>query len=113
MGTRGWWEMRSGWNIPHTFDAVKIRYQDSFFGVDLFAANLVYVDEDHFETSYSQDTLSGAYFDFPGISTRNINEAYLFARNVSRGIVTDDWSQVPAPFRFTGAAGHLHSRIPP
>jgi hypothetical protein len=88
-------------NIPHTFDAVKIRYQDSLLGVDLFAANLVYVDEDHFETSNSQDTLSGAYFDVPGISKRNINEAYLFARNVSRGIVTDDWSQVPAPFRFT------------
>jgi len=88
-------------NIPHTFDAVKVRYQDSFFGVDLFAANLVYVDEDHFETSNSQDTLSGAYFDVPGISKNNINEAYLLARNVSRGIVTDDWSQVPAPFRFT------------
>jgi Alginate export len=23
-------------NIPHTFDAVKVRYQDSFFGVDVF-----------------------------------------------------------------------------
>ena len=45
-------------NIPHTFDAVKVRYQDSFFGVDLFAANLVYVDADHFENSNPQDTLS-------------------------------------------------------
>jgi len=92
-------------NIPHTFDAVKVRYQDSFFGVDLFAANLVYVDGDnfgdHFENSNSQDTLSGAYFDMPGISKANINEVYLFARNVSRGIVTDNWSEVPAPFRFT------------
>lgn len=88
-------------NIPHTFDAVKVRYQDSFFGVDLFAANLVYVDADHFEEGKSQDTLSGAYFDFPGLSKDDVNEAYLFARNVSRGIVTDDWTDVPAPFRFT------------
>lgn len=92
-------------NVPHTFDAVKLRYQDSFFGVDLFAANLVYLDGDnfgdHFEQSNSQDTLSGAYFDMPGISKGNINEVYLFARNVSRGIVTDNWSEVPAPFRFT------------
>jgi hypothetical protein len=88
-------------NIPHTFDAVKLRYQDSFFGVDLFAANLVYVTEDHFETGNPQDTLSGAYFDFPGLSKENVTELYAFARNVSRGIVTDNWSLVPAPFRFT------------
>jgi hypothetical protein len=88
-------------NIPHTFDAVKMRYQDSFFGVDLFAANLVYVKEDHFEEGNSQDTLSGAYFDFPGLSKDNVTELYLFARNVARGIVTDNWSLVPAPFRFT------------
>ena len=88
-------------NVPHTFDAVKLRYQDSFFGVDLFAANLVYVEADHFEDSNPQDTLSGAYFDFPGVSKDNVNELYLFARNVSRGIVTDNWSLVPAPFRFT------------
>jgi len=88
-------------NIPHTFDAVKLRYQDSFVGVDLFAANLVYVDEDHFETGNQQDTLSGAYFDFPGLKKENVTELYVFARNVSRGIVTDNWSMVPAPFRFT------------
>lgn len=88
-------------NIPHTFDAVKVRYQDSFFGVDLFAANLVYDRADHFDEGNSQDTLSGAYFDFPGLSKDNVTELYLFARNVGRGIVTDNWSLVPAPFRFT------------
>ena len=88
-------------NIPHTFDAVKLRYQNSFLGVDLFAANLVYVGSDHFETGNPQDTLSGAYFDFPGFSRDNATELYLFARNVARGIVTDNWSLVPAPFRFT------------
>jgi hypothetical protein len=93
-------------NIPHTFDALKVRYQSPSIGLDLFAANLVYVDGgnfgDHFERSNSQDTLSGAYLDLPALSTGNVNEAYLFARNVARGIVTDNWSEVPAPFRFTG-----------
>ncbi|HXQ80306.1 MAG TPA: alginate export family protein [Opitutaceae bacterium] len=88
-------------NIPHTFDAVKLRYQNSFLGVDVFAADLVYVESDHFEKGNSQDTLSGAYFDFPGLSKDNVTELYLFARNVARGIVTDNWSLVPAPFRFT------------
>jgi hypothetical protein len=88
-------------NIPHTFDAVRARYQDSFFGVDVFAARLVYVESDHFEASKPQDTLSGAYFDFPGLSKENITELYGIARNVSRDIVNDNWSLVPAPFRFT------------
>jgi len=88
-------------NIPHTFDAVKLRYQNSFLGVDVFAANLVYVEEDRFETGNSQDTLSGAYADFPGLSKDSVTELYLFARNVARGIVTDNWALVPAPFRFT------------
>ncbi len=88
-------------NIPHTFDAIKVRYQDSFFGVDVFAANLAYVRRDHWDNSNSQDTLSGAYFDFPGLSKENVTELYVFARNVARGIVTDNWSLVPAPFRLT------------
>jgi hypothetical protein len=88
-------------NVPHTFDAVKARYQDSFFGVDVFAARLVYVEGDHFESSVPQDTLTGAYFDFPGLMKENVTELYGMARNVSRDIVNDDWSLVPAPFRFT------------
>ncbi len=88
-------------NIPHTFDAVKLRYQDAFFGVDVFAANLVYVRGDHFDQSNAQDTLSGAYADFPGLTKLSVNELYLFSRNVSRGILTDNWTLVPAPFRFT------------
>ncbi len=88
-------------NTPRTFDAVKVRYQDAFFGVDLFAANVVYLRRDHFNQSNSQDTLSGAYFDFPGLSKTDVVEAYFLARNVGRGIVTDNWSLVPAPFRLT------------
>jgi hypothetical protein len=88
-------------NTPHTFDAIKVRYQDSFFGVDLLGANLAYTRGDHFNRSNSQDTVSGAYFDFPGLMKDNVVEAYFLARNVARGIVTDDWTQVPAPFRFT------------
>ena len=86
-------------NVPHTFDAAKIRYQGKV-DVDLFAGNLVYSRGDHFDRSNSQDTLSGAYFDFPAISQTQLTEAYVLARNVARGIVTDDWTQVAAPFRF-------------
>ncbi len=87
-------------NTPRTFDAVKLRYQDSFLGVDLFAGNVVYDRRDHFNRSNSQDTLSGIYVDFPGLSKERVVETYLLARNVARGIVTDDWSLVSAPLRF-------------
>jgi Alginate export len=87
-------------NIPHTFDAIKVRYQNSNFGVDLFTSSLVYTTAGEFNKSNWQDMLSGAYFDFPTWSETNVTEAYVFSRNVARGIVTDDWSQVPAPFRF-------------
>ncbi len=87
-------------NVPRTFDAVKLRYQDAFMGVDLFAANVVYDHAHQFNRSNSQDTLSGAYFDFPGLVKTNIVEAYVLNRDVARGIVTDDWSHVPASLRF-------------
>src|SRR5579863_1371095 len=88
-------------NIPHTFDAVKLRYQNDVFGVDVFASRLVYVEQDHFEASNPNDTLSGAYFDFPGLSKEQVTELYIFARNVDRSIVSDNWASVPAPFRFS------------
>ena len=88
-------------NIPRTFDAIKVRYHDDFFGVDLFAAGVVYNRRDHFNESNSRDVLSGAYFDFPGLSKASVVEAYCFARTVSRDIVTDSWGDVPAPFRMT------------
>ena len=34
-------------NSPRTFDAVKVRYQDAFFGVDLFTGGVVYNRHDH------------------------------------------------------------------
>lgn len=88
-------------NIPHAFDAVKVRYQNPFMGIEVFAANLVYARNGGADRSNSQDTLSGIYADFPGLSKTSVAEAYVFARNVARGIVTDNWSEVPAPFRFT------------
>jgi hypothetical protein len=93
-------------NNARTFDAVKLRWQNPLFGVDVFTGGVVYNDSNNLNQSNSQDHFSGAYFNFPaipGLSARNITEAYLFARNVERGIATDNWSGVPAPFRFPGA----------
>lgn len=87
-------------NNARTFDAVKLRWQNAIFGVDLFTGGVVYNDHNNFNHANSQDHFSGAYFNFPTLAKNEIVESYIFARNVERGIVTDNWSGVAAPFRF-------------
>jgi hypothetical protein len=90
-------------NNARTFDAVKVRWQNKLFGVDLWTGGLVYNDHNNLNKSNPQDRFSGAYFNFPTLAKNEIVEAFLYARNVARGIATDNWSGVAAPFRFPGA----------
>ncbi|MBI2496497.1 MAG: alginate export family protein [Opitutae bacterium] len=90
-------------NNARTFDALKVRWQNALFGVDVFTGGLVYNDNLNLNKSNSQDHFSGAYFNFPTLAKNEIVEAYLLARNVERGIATDNWTGVSAPFRFPGA----------
>lgn len=87
-------------NNARTFDAAKVRWQNAFFGVDVFTGGLVYNDHRNLNRSNSQDVFSGAYFNFPTLAKNELVEAYLFRRTVSRGILTDSWTGVAAPFRF-------------
>lgn len=90
-------------NNMRTFDALKVRWQNPLFGVDVFTGGLVYNDANNLNKSNSQDHFSGAYFNFPTLQKNEITEGYFLARNVERGIATDNWSGVAAPFRFPGA----------
>ena len=87
-------------NNARTFDAAKVRWQNALFGVDVFTGGLVYNDHRNLNKANSQDTFSGAYFNFPTLAAKEIVEAYVLRRTVSRGITTDNWSGIPAPFRF-------------
>lgn len=87
-------------NVPRTFDAVKFHFEKPSVSVDVFSGGVVYVDHNNFNKSNSQDTLSGVYVTFPKVSTEAVVETYLLARNVARGIVTDNWSAIAAPARF-------------
>jgi hypothetical protein len=86
-------------NNARTFDAAKLRYQNALLGVDVFTGRLVYNNQGHFNRSYSADTLSGLYFNFPSALTNEVVEAYVYDRTVSRSIGKIDWSGVAAPFR--------------
>ena len=87
-------------NVPRTFDGLKIRYETPAVAIDAFSTAVVYARNDALNRSNSQDLFSGVYVSLPQLSKTELVETYLLARNVARGIVTDDWSAVPAPARF-------------
>ncbi len=90
-------------NNARVFDAVKLRGQTRWFGVDAFTGGLVHNDDHNFNKSHPDtDLFSGLYFNFPqvaGFTKHSLVEAYFFNRNVDRDSATEDFSGVPAPFR--------------
>ena len=97
-------------NNARTFDALKLRWQNAFFGVDAFTGGLVYNDNNNFNRSHlSDDHFSGLYFNFPNIPTlseKNLVEAFIYSRNVTVGSAkvnvdpnNNPYAGVAAPFR--------------
>lgn len=88
-------------NNARTFDALKVRYQNAVFGVDVFTGGLVYNDHRSLNRSHvGKDAFSGAYFNWPTLATKAVVETYLLARNVGADISTVDFTGVAAPFRM-------------
>ena len=88
-------------NNARTFDALKLRWQNALFGVDVFTGGLVYNDHHNLNRSHpGKDTFSGAYFNWPALATKAIVESYLLARNVGADIADVDFSGTAAPFRL-------------
>ncbi len=90
-------------NNARVFDAVKLRAQTQWFGVDAFTGGVVQNDNHNFNKSHPDtDLFSGLYFNFPSIASftdKNIVEAYYFNRDVDRDSSREDWRGVPVPFR--------------
>jgi hypothetical protein len=87
-------------NNGRSFDAAKIRYQNAYFGVDLWSGSIVSNDNNNFNSShYDTDKFNGAYFNFPTLSRREVVEAYIYQRDVDQASATEDWSGTAAPFR--------------
>jgi hypothetical protein len=97
-------------NNARTFDALKLRYQTKYFGVDAFTGGLVYNDNHNFNKSHiNEDHFSGLYFNFPTIpslSAKNLVEAFVYSRNVTVGSAkvnvdrnNNPYAGVAAPFR--------------
>ena len=87
-------------NVPRTFDAAKLRYEQPEASLEVFTSAVVYTRDGTLNKSNSQDLFSGLYLTLPKVSKTELVELYFFSRNVARGIVTDSWSDVAAPARF-------------
>lgn len=88
-----------GWNnIGRVFDAAKVRWQNSWFGVDAFTSRLVVPDDNNFNTSNDYEFFSGAYFNTKKLP-KNWTEFYVLARNVSpKASAFSAPFTTPAPF---------------
>ncbi|HVT73596.1 MAG TPA: alginate export family protein [Lacunisphaera sp.] len=87
-------------NVPRTFDAAKLHFEQPEASLDLFTSAVVYVRDHKLNTSNQQDMFSGAYLTLPKVSAKELVELYFYSRNVARGILTDTWSDVAAPARL-------------
>ena len=88
-------------NNARTFDAVKVRWQNAIFGVDVFTGGVVYNDHNNLNKSNGQDIFSGAYFNFPTLLRRRSSKRISSPATSSRGIATDNWSAASRrPFAF-------------
>ncbi len=73
-----------GWNnIGRSFDAAKVRWQNSWFAADFFTGQPVVPRDGQFDMPNPYDTLSGVYATSLKIP-KTILEAYFLARNASR-----------------------------
>lgn len=79
-------------NIGRTFDAVKVHWQNEWFGADFFTAHPVIPQDGRFDTDNSHDFFSGVYATTMKIPA-NILDVYFLARNASTSALT----AVPSP----------------
>ena len=88
-----------GWNnIGRVFDAAKLRWQNDWFGVDVFSGRIVVPDDNNFNTSNDYEYFSGAYFNTKKIPKTSTKFCFL-ARNVNPQAASFDAPfTTPAPY---------------
>jgi hypothetical protein len=84
-------------NIGRVFDAIKVRYQNEWFGADFFTSRPVIPVDGEFNESNDHDLFSGVYANSSKIP-KNLLEAYFLARNSSKeAIRAEESPQFPQP----------------
>ncbi len=87
-----------GWNnIGRVFDAAKVRWQNEWFGADLFVSRVVIPEDRQFNVANDYDWFSGVYATSAKVQ-KHLLEVYFFARNASpQAIAAEPSPQFPQP----------------
>ena len=99
-------------NIGRVFDAAKVRWQNSWFGADVFTSRPVIPEDGRFNVNNDYDWFSGVYATSSKIP-KNTLDLYLLARNSStKAISAEPSPQFPQPSArdIYTAGGRLKSR---
>jgi len=99
-------------NIGRTFDAVKLRWQNEWFGAEFFTSHVVIPEDDRFDVDNDQDLFSGVYATSLKIP-KTILDVYFLARNASRqALAAEPSPQFPQPSArdIYTAGGRLKSK---
>lgn len=75
-------------NVPRSFDAAKLRYENRSFWIDAFVAQPVIPRDDKFNTSNEHDLFSGIYASTKTLLPKNETQLYFLARNTDVGSPT-------------------------
>lgn len=88
---------RADWsNLGRSFDAIKLRYENSFGWVDAFAGRVVLPDDGNFNVSNDYDNLSGIYASTPVLMPWQDTQFYFLARNSGPQAVNSGSNGIPA-----------------
>ena len=99
-------------NIPRSFDAAKLRYENDIFWVDGFAALPVIPRDDRFNRSNEHDILSGVYASTKKLLPKTETQFYFLARNTSTDsptFLTKTLNGLASPRDIYTAGGRLKS----
>jgi len=84
-------------NIGRVFDTAKVRWQNDWFGVDLFTGCVVIPEDNKFNVDNDHDWLSGVYANFLKVP-KHLLDLYFFSRNAdSKAISAGSSPQAPQP----------------
>ena len=87
----------NGWNnIGRVFDAVKLRWQNSWGGAEFFASRIVIPEDGRFEVDNDYDWFSGVYATITKVP-KNVLEVYFLARDASAQAIAAEPSPQETP----------------
>ncbi|MDB6056847.1 MAG: hypothetical protein JWO95_691 [Verrucomicrobiales bacterium] len=98
-------------NIPRSFDAAKLRYEQPAFSIDAFVARRVIPRANAFNQNNEHENFSGVYAAAQNLLPHHNVQAYLLARNVDStpSHITVPLVPIPTPRDIYTAGGRIES----